>query len=415
LRLFAVVVLFVLWSWGPALWAGGPHLRPEVRLGADTLLTDPAPLTGKRVGLVTHLAGTTAAGDLTAAALARTPGVRLTALFAPEHGFDGSAGAGVPVTSTHLGGAPGAILPSRTPVYSLYGGAFRPTRQMLARVDVLVVDLQDAGTRPYTYASTMALVMAAAREADKPVVVLDRPNPLGGTVVDGPVLEPAFRSFIGLYPIPLVHGMTLGELARLYNDAFGIGAQLTVVPMQGWSRTMPWTETGLPWVNPSPGLTHADAPFYYAATGPLDGTNLWNGVATTSRFQVVLAPWMDGERLAARLNRRGLPGVRFSPSAVPHPRTGRVWRGVRLHVTDRAAFRPAATIVYVLAEIRDLHPGQLRFRLPRRGRALFDVVWGTKQVRVDLTRGLPAETIVARWQPALRRFEALRSRYLLYK
>ena len=165
MRLVAVVVLLVLWSWVPALWAGGPDLRPEVRLGADTLLTDPAPLAGKRVGLVTHLAGTTAAGDLTAAALARTPGVRLTALFAPEHGFDGSAGAGVPVASTHIGGAPGAILPSRTPVYSLYGGAFRPTRQMLARVDVLVVDLQDAGTRPYTYASTMALVMAAAREA----------------------------------------------------------------------------------------------------------------------------------------------------------------------------------------------------------------------------------------------------------
>ena len=237
----------------------------------------------------------------------------------------------------------------------------------------------------------------------------------GGLHLDGPVLAPPYQSFIGLYPIPLVHGMTIGELAQLFNGLFDIGADLTVVPMRGWTRRMIWQETGLPWVRPSPNIPTMLTPFYYAATGPLDGTNLWNGVATTSRFQVVLAPWIDGARLAARLNRRGLPGVRFSPSAVPHPRTGRVWRGVRLHVTDRAAFRPATTTVYVLAEIRDLHPGQLRFRLPRRGRALFDVVWGTKQVRVDLTRGLPAEAIVARWQPALRRFEALRSRYLLYE
>jgi uncharacterized protein YbbC (DUF1343 family) len=331
--------------------------------------------------------------------------VRLTALFAPEHGIDGSYGAGQPVPT----------LPGRTPVYSLYGGTFRPTRSMLARVDVLAIDLQDVGTRPYTYASTMALVMAAAREAGKPVVILDRPNPLGGVTVDGPVLEPQFRSFIGLYPIPLVHGMTLGELARLYNEAFGIGASLTVIPMEGWSRTMAWADTQLAWVNPSPGLTTEDAPFFYAATGPLDGTNLWNGVATSSRFQVVLATWLDGTRLAERLNGKNLPGVRFSASALPHPRSGRIYRGVRLHITDRAQFRPAATTVAILAEIRALHPAELAFQRSRRGRYLFDLVWGTKEIRLALSRGDAAEAIVARWQRSLDTFARRREDYLLYR
>lgn len=377
-----------------------------VRPGIDTLLETPEVLAGRRIGLVTHAAGVTQDGRPTATALAAIPGIRLAALFAPEHGLDGSYGAGRPVPT----------IPGRTPIYSLYGGTVRPTREMLARVDVLVVDLQDVGVRPYTYASTMALVMAAAREAGKPVVILDRPNPLGGVVLDGPILEPKFRSFIGLYPIPIVHGLTLGELARLYNDAFGIGAELTVIPMSGWTRTMAWTETGLEWIRPSPGITSADAAFSYAATGTVDGTNLWNGVRTSSRFQVVLAPWLDGARLAERLNRRNLPGVRFTPSALPHPRTGRIWRGVRLHITDPQTFRPAATTVFILTEIRNLHPGRLRIEAPtsRRNRSLFDIIWGTKEVRLAITRGDPAEAIVARWQPALERFTRMREQYLLY-
>jgi len=377
-----------------------------VRPGIDTLLDEPAALVGQRIGLVTHLAGVTSDGRPSAAALAGIPGIRLAALFAPEHGVDGSYGAGRPVPT----------LPGRTPVYSLYGGTFRPTRDMLARVDVLVIDLQDVGVRPYTYASTMALVMAAAREAGKPVVVLDRPNPIGGVVVDGPILEPQFRSFIGLYPIPIVHGLTLGELARLYNEAFGVGADLTVIPMSGWSRAMDWVDTGLRWVNPSPGLTSPEATLSYAATGTVDGTNLWNGTRTSSRFQVVLAPWLDGPRLAERLNRRNLPGVRFSASAIPHPRTGRVWQGVRLHVTDAQTFRPAAATVHILTAIRDLHPGRLRIEGPvGRRRSLFDIVWGTKEVRLGIIRGDPAEAIVARWQPGLDRFTRLRETYLLYR
>jgi len=379
--------------------------QPNVRPGIDNLLATPGSLHGQRIGLVTHPAGTTRTGTPTVSVLARTPGLSLTALFAPEHGLDGTRDAGEPVPTIR----------GRTPIYSLFGISSRPTKEMLSRVDVLVVDLQDVGVRPYTYGSTMAMVMEAAAEAGKSVVVLDRPNPLGGMILDGPIMEPEFRSFIGLHPIPLVHGMTMGELARLYNEAFGIGAKLTVIPMDGWARTMTWADTGLPWVNPSPGITSADAPFYYAATGPLDGTNLWNGVATESRFQVVLAPWINGPQLAERLNRHGLPGVRFTPSAIPYVHNGRLYYGVRLHITDRTVFKPATTTVYILAEIRRLHPGRLIIKRPRRGRALFDLVWGTRQVRLALMRGEDAASIVARWQPGLQRFEQLREPYLLYK
>ncbi|MCL6553091.1 MAG: DUF1343 domain-containing protein [Firmicutes bacterium] len=406
---WCAVLTAVLWSPARPLAAGQsvtPRSAPSgVRPGIDRLLGDLDALRGSRLGLVTHQAGVTRDGTPSARLLADVEEVRLTALFAPEHGLDGTYDAGEAVPT----------VPGRTPVFSLYGGTFRPTRQMLARVDVLLVDLQDVGVRAYTYTSTMAQVMAAAREAGKKVIVLDRPNPMGGTVVDGPVLEPALRSFIGMYPIPYVFGMTIGELARLYNEAFGIGADLTVVPMDGWTRTMRWVDTGLPWINPSPGITAPDAVFTYAATGPVDGTNLWNGVATESRFQVVLAPWLDGRQLAARLNRYGLPGVRFAASALPHPRTGRVWYGVRFHVTDPAVFRPSTTLVYVLVEIRRLHADRLRFTAPRQGPYLFDLVWGTKDVRLGLLRGDDAATIVARWQPALQRFLKLRQGFLLYQ
>ena len=379
---------------------------PTVRPGIDFVLNGSGILRGKRVGLVTHLAGVTAEGLSSATALARSSKVRLTALFAPEHGIDGSYDAGTAVPT----------IPSRTPVYSLYGSTFSPTRQMLARVDVLVVDLQDVGVRPFTYATTMALVMASARESGKPIVILDRPNPLGGLTVDGPILEPPYRSLIGAYPIPYVHGMTIGELARLYNKEFGIGAQLTVVPMEGWTRQMRWADTGLAWVNPSPGVTGPDVAFTYAATGPTEGTNLWNGVATESRFQVVLASWIeDAGPLTETLNRHGLPGVTFTPSAIPHPRTGAIWRGVRLNVTDPARFLPSATFIHILAEIHRMHGKGLIFKRPGRGPYMFDLVWGTSAVRLAIERGDPPATIVARWQPGLERFKKLRQSHLLYK
>ena len=373
--------------------------RPEVYPGVDGVEVAMDTLAGRRLGVVTHQAAVSRDGRLTMLVLTLLPDVRLSALFVPEHGL----GEDTPVS-----------LPAGTPVYNLFGRVTQPTRQMLSQVDVLVIDLQDVGVRPFTYASTMALTMDAARRAGKPVVVLDRPNPMGGLLVDGPVLEPQFRSFIGMYPIPYVHGMTIGELAQLYNRAFGIAADLRVVPMRGWSRRMQWADTGLPWISPSPGLTTDDSPFYYATTGAVDGTNLWNGVSTDSRFQVILAPWIEGAKLAERLNQYQLPGVIFSASSVPLPFTGKIWSGVRLHITDPSVYRPLTTAVYVLVEIRKMYGNRLVFRRPRRGLPLFDQVWGTRQVRLGILRGDDAATIVARWQPGLQQFLALRQRYLLY-
>ena len=405
IRTFAAAfTAFALFAVLPVV--SGQATSTQIKVGADVILEDSATIQGRRIGLVTHAAGITSEGERTMDALGRAEGLRLTALFAPEHGIEGIYDAGDRVPNGVSRG---------TPVFSLYGGAFRPTRQMLARLDVLMVDLQDVGARPFTYASTMALVMRAAADAGKPVIILDRPNPLGGLIVDGPVLEPQFRSFVGMYPIPYVHGMTMGELAALYNRAFGINAKLTVIPMQGWERKMVWAETGLPWANPSPGLIDPDISPYYAATGPLDGTNLWNGTNTESRFRVVLASWLDGAALAERLNGYNLPGVRFTPSAIPLPGTQNVWRGVRLHVTDPSVFRPTTTTIHILAEIRGMPGSQLAFRTPRRGYSRFDIVWGTKQVRLALQRGDPAARIIAAWQPGLERFIKLRQSFLLYE
>jgi len=388
--LTAVVLAAVL----TAALAHGPEVYPGVD-GIELAGT----LTGRRIGVVTHQAAVSRDGRLTTLVLTSLPDVQLSALFAPEHG---------------LGDDTPDSLPARAPIYSLFGRVTQPTRRMLSGVDVLVIDLQDVGVRPFTYGSTMALAMEAAHRAGKPVIVLDRPNPMGGSLVDGPVLEPQFRSFIGMYPIPYVHGMTIGELAQLYNRAFGIGADLRVVPMRGWSRQMLWADTGLPWVNPSPGLLTGDSPFYYATTGAIDGTNLWNGVSTDSRFQVILAPWIDGARLAERLNGYRLPGVIFSGSSVPLPFNKKIWSGVRLQVTDPSTYRPLTTTVYVLVEIRKMYGNQLVFRLPRHGPPLFDQVWGTRQVRLGILRGDDAAAIVARWQPGLQKFLALRQQYLLY-
>jgi uncharacterized protein YbbC (DUF1343 family) len=215
-----------------------------------------------------------------------------------------------------------------------------------------------------------------------------------------------------MYPIPMIHGMTIGELAQLFNGLYEIGAELVVVPMRGWSRRMLWEETGLPWVRPSPAITSMITPFYYGATGMFDGTTLLNGAGTLSEFQVVHSPWLDGDHLARQLNTVGLPGVVFEP--IDTSRYGQ-WprRAIRLVITDPVRFRPATTAIYILAEVRRLHGDRLQF-LPRGGRYVFDFVWGTSSVRKDILRGAPASAIVARWEPQIRRFQTLRAPYLIY-
>lgn len=399
MRILAAVLLLL--GLAPrVLFAQAPVAGPT-RVGVDVLLESPAVLQGRRIGLVTHAAALASTGEATASVLLRDPRLSVTALFAPEHGLSGTLPAGQTVPDT----------PGRVPVYSLYSATRRPTAEMLGAVDVFVVDLQDVGARAYTYVSTMAQVMQAAKESGRPVVVLDRPNPQGGLQVDGPVLEPAFRSFIGLYPIAAVHGMTIGELAWMYNAGFGLDADLTIVPMRGWSRGMIWEDTGLPWVRPSPNIATALTPFYYAATGVVDGTNLASGAGGAQPFEVVVSPWLDGRRLAARLNGFRLPGVVFEPYATI--RANGLVSGVRLQITDPRRFRPATTAIYILTAVRDLHPRRLQF-VPRNGRHMFDLVWGTDRIRKDIERGAPAGAIVARWEPDLRRFLAMRAAYLLY-
>jgi uncharacterized protein YbbC (DUF1343 family) len=282
---------------------------------------------------------------------------------------------------------------------------------MLADLDALIVDLQDVGTRAYTYISTMALAMQAAAANDKLFVVLDRPNPLGGKRMDGPVLDPAFASFIGIYPVPSVHGMTIGELALLFNTEFGINARLVVVPMRGWDGRMQWEDTGLLWFRPSPNIPSPTAAQLHAATGMLEGTNLSVGAGTAIPFETVTAPWIVADRLAARLNAAQLPGVRFEAIAVGFhgARTG----GVRLTLTDARQFRPATTAITILTTVQALHPGRLQF-LVNWGRYTFDLVWGTDNIRKAISRGDSADRIVASWGGDLRRFRAIRQRYLIY-
>lgn len=398
--LAAAVVLLVAGTVPPARGATPPT---RVWPGVDVLVAHYAPLlAGKRVGLITHRAAAGIDGWPTATILALDPRIRVVALFAPEHGLSGRLPAGVPVP-------PGG---GRIPVYSLYASVRRPSAEMLAEVDALVFDLQDVGARAYTYISTMALAMQAAAAHDKLFVVLDRPNPLGGSRVDGPVLDPAFRSFIGLYPIPLVHGMTVGELALLFNHAFGIGARLAVVPMSGWHGGMHWPETGLRWFHPSPNIPAPVAAELHAATGLLEGTNLSVGVGTSRPFETVTAPWLDGARLAWRLNAQRLPGVRFEPVRVDIG--GRTERGVRLVLSDSRRFQPAATAVHILEAIRTLHPRAFRFVRPSRGPYRFDLVWGTDRVRRAIERGERADAIVASWNADRVWFLTVRERYLIY-
>jgi uncharacterized protein YbbC (DUF1343 family) len=399
MRKLAVLLVIVL-ALGGSAKAGTPRVYP----GVNVLLASYTEfLAGKRIGLITHRAGADAEGWPTNLRLAADPRLNVVAFFAPEHGLAGDlpAGAYVPAQA------------GKIPTYSLYSSLRRPSAEMLAGIDAFVFDLQDVGMRAYTYISTMAYAMQAAAAADKLFVVLDRPNPLGGERVDGPVLDPAFGSFIGIYPIPVVHGMTIGELAQFFNREFGIGARLVVIPMFGWQASMQWEDTGLPWFRPSPNIPSPTAAQLHAATGLMEGTNLWVGVGTSIPFEVVLARWIQGYLLADRLNERQLAGVTFTPYAVT--RAGKRYSGVRLILTDAGRFQPATTAVHILDAIRRLHPGSLRFGAPKSGsRYMFDLVWGTDAVRMGIMRGDPAAVIVGRWAEELRRFHEIRKQYLLY-
>lgn len=390
--------------------AGAADTVPEVRLGVDVLMArDLGPLRGKRVGLITNHTGIDAEGRSTIDLIHDHPAAELVALFGPEHGIRGEADAGVKVES-------GVDTKTGVPIHSLYGKIRKPTPEMLEGIDVLVFDIQDVGARYYTYVWTMALAMQAAAENGVEFVVLDRPNPIGGALVQGNVLEPEHATFVGLYPVPMRHGLTVGEMARYLNAEHGIGAKLEVVPALGWRRDLWYDETGLPWVKPSPNMPTVESATHYPGTCLYEGVNLSVGRGTPMAFQQFGAPWLDHEALVRRLEAYGFPGVRFeavtfTPES-PGDRKygGELVRGVRLHTTDRAVYDPTEVAVAALVEIRAMHPD--RFEIS--GVSHFDRLAGTTRVREMLLAGASAQEITASWDAEAAAFREKARGFLLY-
>ena len=386
-----------------------------VTLGIERLLgRDRSLVEGRRVGLVCNPASIDAAFQHSADRLAQEDAVTLAALFGPQHGFRSDLQDNM-IETPHARDARRQV-----PIYSLYSETREPTAEMLRDVDILVVDLQDVGTRVYTFVYTMANCMRAAARHGVPVVVCDRPNPIGGEAVEGNLLQPQYTSFVGQFPIPLRHGMTIGELARLFNEEFGIGAKLEVVPLEGWRRSMYHDETGLPWVIPSPNLPTLDSAIVYPGAVLFEGTRLSEGRGTTRPFELIGAPWIDGERLAGAMNARGLPGVHFRPAFFEptfqkHAKT--TCGGCQIHVLDRHAFPPVQAAVELMAEFKRQDPVRFPWREPpyeyEHDKQPIDILYGSDRLRVAIDRGDDLGPLVASWRPEEEAFRGLRERYLL--
>jgi uncharacterized protein YbbC (DUF1343 family) len=388
---------------------------PSVLSGLDVLVRkERALLRGQRVGLLCHQASVTR--DLTHAidAVRGVRGLRLTSLFAPEHGIAGAV-------QDHARVGTMTDRSTGLRVWSLYERRLEPTEDMLKGIDTLIVDLQDVGSRYYTFVWTMSLCMRQCAKLHIPVVVLDRPNPLGGLLLEGNLPDPRFASFVGLHPLPTRHGMTIGELAAYLNETYDIGCDLTVVPMDGWRRAMRWEETGLPWVAPSPNMPTPDTARVYPGGCLIEGTNLSEGRGTTRPFELIGAPFLDGRRLASALARRGLRGVTFRPAAFQpafHKYRGRICHGVQLHVTDAALFKPFATYLALIIEARR-QSRRFRWRRPpyefEWKKLPIDLLAGGDRIRRAIERGVSLDRIVRAWRTDLARFARDRQPYLLYR
>jgi len=385
-----------------------------VILGSTRLLASKR-LHGKRVGIVSNPASVDQQFTHIVDALMAARGVTVGAIFGPQHGFRSD------VQDNMIETPHGRDCERRVPIYSLYSDTREPTADMLAGLDVLVIDLQDIGARIYTYVYTMANCLRACARLDLPVLVCDRPNPIGGAAVEGPMLDPAYASFVGQFPIPMRHGMTIGELARLFNEAFGIKASLEVVTMEGWSRDRYGDEAGAPWVMPSPNIPTLDSAIVYPGTVLLEGTMASEGRGTTRPFELAGAPWVHAERLAAGLNSRGLPGAHFRPAVFEptfqkHART--TCGGCQIHVTDRRAFRPVLTGVAVIDAIRAADPASFSWRPPpyeyEHDKQPIDILAGSPSLRQAIDAGTLAEEIAASWPPTHQAFLAAREACLLY-
>jgi uncharacterized protein YbbC (DUF1343 family) len=379
-----------------------------VRPGIETFLADvPAPLRGKRVGLITNHTGIDRSRTSDIDLIAQHKDLKLVALLAPEHGIRGNIEAGEKVVDEK-------DPKTGIPIYSLYMSEDRgPTPEMLKDVDVLVYDLQEVGGRTWTYVSTMALSMQAAAKKGIPFVVLDRPNPIGGEIVEGALLDPRFKSFVGMYPIPARHGMTVGELATLFNRKYGIGVELIVARVANWRRSQWFDETGLPWVNPSPNLRSLAALSSYPGTVYFEGTTLSEGRGTDRPFEQIGAPWLDAPEVARVMNERRLAGVRFeaitvavAPTAAKHK--GLTIPAIRFLITDRNAYRPVRTSLLLIDEIRRQHPRDFGWT------GTINRLTGSDKVKRAIEEGwLPA--LLEEWDREAAEFAESRKPYLLYR
>ena len=413
LRIAGAIAGCTLLMLGVTCGAGKPTVLP----GIDVLRMQGFQiLQGKRVGLITNPTGIASNFESTVDVLAHAPGVRLVALFGPEHGVRGDMEGGAYIDN---------YIDQQTglPVYSLYGRTRKPTPEMLKDIDVLVYDIQDIGVRSYTYISTMGEAMEAAAEQGIEFVVLDRPDPLSGVRVEGAMLDTAYSSFVGKYPVPYVYGMTAGELAQMINGerwlAGEVQCKLTVVPMQGWKRIMWWDDTGLPWVLTSPHIPHPMTAAFYVMTGTLGELGTANqGVGYTLPFELVGAPWVDGYKLADYLNRLDLGGVYFRPLSYKpfyFDTSAGLFHGVQVHVVDREELNMTAVELTVLDALIRLFPDQniIDRARPNRIRA-FDRVNGSADIRTWLQQGVPVKEMLERIDAQRAQFMIKREKYLLY-
>jgi len=397
-------------------WVTGIATAAAVRLGNEVLAEQGfKELRGKRVGLITNPSGVNRRLQSTVDMLRTAPGVKLVALFGPEHGIYGDVPAGDQIESR---------TDPRTglPVHSLYGKTRKPTPKMLQGLDALVYDLQDTGCRSYTFISTMGVAMEACGEAGVEFIVLDRPNPLGGERVEGPMVEEKFRSFVSQWDVPYVYGLTCGELARMINGERWIKkpCKLTVVPLKGWRRSMVWRDTGLPWVPTSPHVPHGESPLFQVATGMLGEIGgVSTGIGYTLPFQCIAAPDVDKHRLADALNGYSLPGVRFVPVTYkPYyfAFSNQDIAGVQVYFTEPAKAPLTAINFYALEALMKVAGRDLFAEAVKANKKfdMFDKVNGSDAIRKAIQAGTPAAQIVASWKPGEEAFRKLRTRYLLY-
>ena len=390
--------------------------RRHIKLGLETLLEGEAPLLGDaRVGLICNQASVNHQFRHAADLLYEHSAVKLKALFGPQHGIRGDVQDNMIETEHTVDRETGL------PIHSLYSETREPTRAMLDDIDILVFDMQDVGCRIYTFAYTMANCMAAARKFGKKVIVCDRPNPINGVDVAGNVLEPTQASFVGLFSISTRHGMTLGELAQMFNEHFEIGCDLDVVKMEGWERGFWHDQTDAPWVLPSPNMPTLDSATVFPGTVHFEGTQISEGRGTTRPFELVGAPYVDAEKFARQLNDLNLPGV-FFRSCIFRPtfqkHAGISCGGVQIHVTDRNVFEPVITGVAMVKVAYELYPTEFRWKEPPYeyvyDRNPFDVIAGSSSIREAFEKGTTIEELQNNWNEGLDAFRRVREKYLLY-